>query len=173
MKGEFATAIATYLTLGITKVANRGSNLGVYHTGRETIESPIGSGRLPMCWDFPETNPIGGASGNWSDGLDWTIQTLKSLILISEPATTRRMPSQKLDLPDSSLDAVITDPPYFDAVPYADLSDYFYVWFKRSIGHLYPEHFSGQLTPKKNEAIMEPSRFGGDKKKAAQGVTRI
>ncbi len=167
-EGEFAKAIATYLTLGITKVANRGSNLGVYHTGRETIESPIGSGRLPMCWDFPETNPIGGASGNWSDGLDWTIQTLKSLILISEPATTKRMPSQKLDLPDSSLDAVITDPPYFDAVPYADLSDYFYVWFKRSIGHLYPEHFSSQLTPKKNEAIMEPSRFGGDKKKASQ-----
>lgn len=67
-----------------------------------------------------------------------------------------------------SLDAVITDPPYFDSVPYADLSDFFYVWLKRSIGHLYPEHFSGQLTPKKNEAIMEPSRHGGNKAKAAQ-----
>jgi putative DNA methylase len=67
-----------------------------------------------------------------------------------------------------SLDAIITDPPYFDSVPYADLSDFFYVWLKRSIGHLYPEHFSGQLTPKKNEAIMEPSRHGGNKQKAAQ-----
>lgn len=54
------------------------------------------------------------------------------------------------------------------SVPYADLSDYFYVWLKRSIGHLYPENFSSQLTPKKNEAIMQPSRHGGDKKKAAQ-----
>jgi putative DNA methylase len=68
----------------------------------------------------------------------------------------------------NSLDAVITDPPYFDSVPYADLSDFFYVWLKRSIGHLYPQHFTAKLTPKKNEAIVEPTRHGGDKKKAAQ-----
>ena len=165
---EVGKAIATYLALGITKVANRGSNLGVYHTKRETIESPIGNGRLPMSWDFPETNPIGFGSGNWSDGLKYTIQSLKKLTEISEVAVAKRYPSQKLDLPDSSLDAVITDPPYFDALPYADISDFFYVWLKRSIGHLYPEHFSGQLTPKKNEAIMEPSRYGGDKAKAAK-----
>lgn len=165
---EFGKAVATYLSLGVTKVANRGSNLGVYHTGRETIESPIGSGRLPMCWDFPETNPIGGSSGNYSDGLDWTIQNVRNLAEITKVAIAKRQPCQKLDLSDSSLDAVITDPPYFDAVPYSDLSDYFYVWLKRSIGHLFPEHFSSQLTPKKNEAIMEPSRHGRDNKKAAQ-----
>ncbi|MEG3925092.1 DUF1156 domain-containing protein [Microcoleus sp. T3_D1] len=165
---EFGKAVATYLSLGVTKVANRGSNLGVYHTGRETIESPIGSGRLPMCWDFPETNPIGGSSGNYSDGLDWTIQNVRNLAEISNVAIAKRQPCQKLDISDSSLDAVITDPPYFDAVPYSDLSDYFYVWLKRSIGHLFPEHFSSPLTPKKNEATMEPSRHGGDKKKAAQ-----
>jgi putative DNA methylase len=71
------------------------------------------------------------------------------------------------------LDAVITDPPYFDSISYANLSDFFYVWLKRSIGHLYPEHFSSQLTPKKNEAIMEPSRHGGDKKKAAQAYEEM
>lgn len=165
---EFGKAIATYLSLGVTKIANRGSNLGVYHTGRETIESPISSGRLPMCWDFPETNPIGTGSGNWSDGLDWTIQTVKNLVDISNTAILKRGAAQKMNLADSSIDAVITDPPYFDAVPYADLSDYFYVWLKRSLGYLYPEHFSGQLTPKKNEAIMEPSRFEGNKIKAAE-----
>ena len=165
---EFGKAVATYLSLGVTKVANRGSNLGVYNTVGEKIESPIGSGRLPMCWDFPETNPIGSGSGNYSDGLDWTIQNVRNLAEISNVAIAKRQPCQKLDLPDSSLDAVITDPPYFDAIPYSDLSDFFYVWLKRSIGHLFPEHFSSQLTPKKNEAIMEPSRHGGDKKKAAQ-----
>lgn len=66
------------------------------------------------------------------------------------------------------LDAVITDPPYFDSVPYADLSDFFYVWLKRSIGQLYPQHFTAKLTPKKQEAIMEPTRHGGDKQKASQ-----
>lgn len=170
---EFGKAIASYLALGITKVANRGSNLGVYHTGRETIESPISNGRLPMCWDFPETNPIGSGSGNWSDGLDWTIQTIRKLAEINTSAVTKRYSSQKLDLPDSCVDAVITDPPYFDAVPYADLSDFFYVWLKRSIGYLYPEHFSGQLTPKKNEAIMEPSRHDGDKAKAAKAYEEM
>jgi len=165
---KFGKAIATCLTFGITKVANRNSILGVWNSIGEKIESPVGNGRLPMNWDFPETNPLGSGSGNWSDGLNYTTQTLQNLAEISGCAVTKRQPSQKLDLPDSSIDAVITDPPYFDAIPYADLSDFFYVWLKRSIGHLYLEHFSGQLTPKKNEAIMEPSRHGGDKAKAAK-----
>ncbi|HAO12933.1 MAG TPA: adenine-specific DNA methylase [Planktothrix sp. UBA8407] len=165
---ELAKAISTYLSLGVTKVANRGCSLGVWDTTRETAQSSIANGRLPMCWDFSESNPIGSGSGNYSDGLGWTIQNLQTLAKISNIAIAKRQACQKLNLPDSSLDTIITDPPYFDAVPYADLSDYFYVWLKRSIGHLYPEHFSGQLTPKKNEAIMEPSRHGGDKKKAAK-----
>ncbi|MFZ1026982.1 MAG: DUF1156 domain-containing protein [Limnoraphis robusta] len=165
---EFAKAVTTYLCLGITKVANRGSSLGVWDTTRETSQSPISNGRLPMCWDFSESNPIGSGSGNWSDGLNWTIQTVRNLSEVKYMANTKRQPCQKVDIADSSLDAIITDPPYFDAVPYADLSDYFYVWFKRSIGYLYPEHFSGKLTPKKQEAIMESSRHGGDKVKAAK-----
>ncbi|MEG3936095.1 DUF1156 domain-containing protein [Microcoleus sp. T3_B1] len=165
---EFGKAVATYLSLGVTKVANRGCSLGVWDTTRETAQSSVANGRLPMCWDFSESNPIGSGSGNYSDGLDWTIQNVRKLAEISNVAIAKRQPCQKIDLSDSSLDAVITDPPYFDAVPYSDLSDYFYVWLKRSIGHLFPEHFSSQLTPKKNEAIMEPSRHGGDKKKAAQ-----
>ncbi|WP_069791012.1 DUF1156 domain-containing protein (plasmid) [Cyanobacterium sp. IPPAS B-1200] len=75
--------------------------------------------------------------------------------------------SMALPLENKSLDAIITDPPYFDSVSYADLSDYFYVWLKRSLGHLYSEHFSSQLTPKKKEAIMSSHRHDGDKKKAS------
>ncbi|WP_445633941.1 GIY-YIG domain-containing protein [Nostoc sp. DSM 114161] len=168
-----AKAIATYLSLGITKVTNRGSSIGVWDTTRETTQSPVASGRLPMCWDFSESNPIGSGSGNWSDGLDLTIQNVRNLADIANVAIAKRQPCQRLDLSDSSIDAVITDPPYFDAVPYADLSDYFYVWLKRSLGHLYPENFSSQLTPKKNETIMEPSRHGGDKKKAAQAYEEM
>lgn len=165
---EFAKVIATYLALGITKVASRGSNVGVYHSGRETIESPISNGRLPMSWDFPETNPIGLGSGNWSDSLAWTIDTVRNLITITNTANITRSSSQKISLDMNSLDAVITDPPYFDAVPYADLSDDFYVWLKRSIGHLYPQHFTAKLTPKKQETTMELSRHGGDKFLAAK-----
>jgi len=170
---EFAKAIVTYLTLGITKIASRGSNVGVYHSGRETIESPISNGRLPMSWDFPETNPIGSGSGNWSDAVAWTIDTVKNLMLITDSANISRNPSQAIGLENNILDAVITDPPYFDAVPYADLSDYFYVWLKRSINNLYPQHFTAKLTPKKQEATMEPSRHGGDKKLAAQAYENM
>ncbi len=165
---DLAKAIATYLSFGITKVVNRGSSVGVWNSIGEKIESPVGSGRLPMSWDFPETNPIGSGSGNWSSGLDYTIQTLKDLSKIRNFATAQRQASQRLSLPDSSLDAVVTDPPYYDNIPYSHLSDYFYVWFKRSIGHLYPEHFSGITTPKKSEAIVDPSRFHGDSSKAKE-----
>ncbi|RIH74148.1 hypothetical protein Mhypo_03502 [Meiothermus hypogaeus] len=74
----------------------------------------------------------------------------------------------RLPFEDGFLDAIITDPPYYDAVPYADLSDFFYVWLKRTVGHLYPEHFRTPLTPKREEAVQNPVRHGGDNQKAKQ-----
>jgi putative DNA methylase len=66
--------------------------------------------------------------------------------------------------PDASFDAVVTDPPYYDNVPYADISDFFYVWLKRTVGHLYPEHFANEGTPKKTEAVADAVRHGGDRR---------
>ena len=72
---------------------------------------------------------------------------------------------RRLRLPSGrSLDAVVTDPPYYDNVPYADISDFFYVWLKRTVGHLYPEHFATTGTPKKSEAVADAVRHGGDQK---------
>ena len=71
-----------------------------------------------------------------------------------------------LPLPDESQDAVITDPPYYDNISYADLSDFFYVWLKRSVGFLYPDDLGGQLTPKRNEAVVAPYRHHGRKDEA-------
>ncbi len=121
-----------------------------------------------MIWDFAEGCQIGQSSGSASNSLPWIIDCIKQEANSGLHAILQRSSATSISIESASLDAVITDPPYFDSVPYADLSDFFYVWLKRSIGHLYPEHFSSQLTPKKNEAIMEPSRHGGDKKKAAQ-----
>lgn len=167
---ELAKAITTYLALSIGKIVDRSSALGVWYTGGEKLQSPVASGRLPMSWDFPETNPLEKGSGGWEKVQEFVIPAIYHLSEISNTkiSTVRASCTQKTFIEDASLDAIVTDPPYFDAIPYADLSDYFYVWLKRSIGYLYPEHFSGQLTPKKNEAIMEPSRHEGDKRKAAQ-----
>lgn len=167
---DFAKAISTYLGLNIGKVIDRSSVLCVWYTGGEKLQSPVSSGRLPMNWDFPENNPLESGSGGWKKGQEYLLPALSHFCEINNQniSLKRQSSTISMELESSSIDTVITDPPYFDAVPYADLSDYFYVWFKRGIGYLYPEHFSAKLTPKKQEATMEPSRHGGDKQKAAQ-----
>ena len=167
---EFAKAIATYLGLMINRVADRASTLCRYDPTptQSGINNTFSRQALPMVWDFGEGCPIGESSGSASNSLPWIINFLQQESGSGFPAIVKRGSSMALPLETESLDAVITDPPYFDSVPYADLSDFFYVWLKRSIGHLYPEYLSGQLTPKKNEAIMEPTRHDGDKKKAAK-----
>lgn len=169
LEKDFAKAITTYLGIGIDKVASRGSAAGIWHSSRETIESPVARGTFPMTWDFPESNPIGEGSGNWEDSLQYTIEALIGAQQTGiGTAHVNRMNSQNLSFPAHCFDAVVTDPPYYDNIPYAHLSDYFYVWLKRSLGELYPEHFSSELTPKKQEAVAEPARFDGDAKKARE-----
>lgn len=169
---EFGKAIATYLGIMCDRLADYNSSITHWHTTGEKLSNTFARQALPMVWDFVEVNPLGNASGNISGALDWILQVIRQESNSGFSAIAKRGSSMALPLETESLDAVITDPPYFDsvpyAVPYADLSDFFYVWLKRSVGHLYPEHFSGQLTPKKNEAIMEPTRHGGDKKKATK-----
>jgi putative DNA methylase len=165
---EFAKAICTYLASNIDRAADFGSTLCTwnYTGGRGTLHT-FARQALPMVWDFAESAAFNLQGANYEAGIKASIATIP-LCSFNNPASTIRCSSMALPLENESLDVIITDPPYFDSVPYADLSDFFYVWLKRSIGHLYPEHFSGQLTPKKKEAIMEPSRYGGDKQKAAK-----
>ena len=188
---EFGKAIATYLGVMCDRLADYNSSITHWHNTGEKMSNTFSRQALPMVWDFAEINPLGNASGNAEGALTWILQVINQEApplnpphkggevnssplsldgrgVRGEGAKAQRSSATILSLESESLDAVVTDPPYFDSVPYADLSDFFYVWLKRSIAHLYPEHFSGQLTPKKNEAIMEPSRHGGNKAKAAK-----
>ena len=115
-----------------------------------------------MVWDFAEVSPFGGASGGVDNALGWICDVVEEQSDVPMTATVLRGSATNLPSPDESVDAVITDPPYYDNVPYADISDFFYVWFKRTIGHLYREHFSSELTPKKAEATALSSRHGGN-----------
>lgn len=169
LDNEQAKAVATFLAVGLDKVVNRGSAAGMWNSIGEKLESPVARGALPFTWDFPESNPLGEGSGNWEEGLAYTVDALKSASQTGQTAATvLRMNAQQLRMPDNSFDAVITDPPYYDNIPYAHLSDYFYVWLKRSLGDLYSEHLSNELTPKKQEAIAEPARFDGNRDKARE-----
>ncbi|MCG8349537.1 MAG: hypothetical protein MI924_17360 [Chloroflexales bacterium] len=93
-------------------------------------------------------------------------ETIAALSRVPDAAQVTRGPAHSCELPDSSVDAIVTDPPYYDNVPYADLSDFFYVWLKRSIGFLYPDHFASLLMPKKQEAYVSAARHGGDRSAA-------
>ncbi|MFM6451184.1 MAG: hypothetical protein ACKPH7_05175, partial [Planktothrix sp.] len=165
---ELAKAIVTYLGIMCDRLADYNSNVQAWDSSRLTPGHTFSRQALPMIWDFVETNQLVPTSGSSYNSIDWIIRVIRHESSDNNLALIQRASSMALPIESNTLDAVITDPPYFDSVPYADLSDYFYVWLKRSIGHLYKEHFSSQLTPKKNEATMEPSRHGGDKKKAAK-----
>jgi putative DNA methylase len=155
-------AVATYLALLGSRLANQNCAFTVYHSGRETIEGPMGDKKVPMVWDFPETNPFAGASGGIDNALEWIVDVCRHIGEMRHPAVVARGDATRLPYADATFDAVVTDPPYYDNVPYADIADFFYVWLRRSIGHLYPEHFATELTPKKSELTALSARHKGD-----------
>ena len=159
-------AIATYLALLASRVANQNCAFTAYHSGRETIEGPMGDKKVPMVWDFPEANPLSGVTGGVDNALDWIVDVCRELHGMSLPAVVARGDATRLPYADETFDAVVTDPPYYDNVPYADIADFFYVWLRRSVGSLYPEHFATELTPKKSELTALSSRHKGDMDKA-------
>ncbi len=165
---ERAAAITTYLGLIVDRLADRDSTICHWDNTRETIANTYARQALPMVWDFVEVNPFGEASGGVLGALKWILEVMQSLVGSGQPALLNRTSAAQLPLEHEILDAVITDPPYYDNVSYADLSDFFYVWLKRSIGFLYPEHFSTPLTPKKQEAVMAAYRHDKSKEVARQ-----
>ncbi len=120
-----------------------------------------------MVWDYSETNPFGGSSGDLAVALSHAAKVIRHCAATGEPATVIRG-SATDPVPGGPFDAVVTDPPYYDNISYADLSDFFYAWLQRSVGHLYPEHLSGPLTPKRKEVIAVPYRHDDDAAAAKQ-----
>lgn len=108
-----------------------------------------------MVWDYAEANPFGGSVGDYASSILWNgwNAVVGASGTAAQPATVRRASASALPIEDGHIAAVITDPPYYDAVPYADLSDFFYVWHKRTLGSIHPELLRTPLTPKKQELI--------------------
>lgn len=167
LEAKLASAIATYLAFILDKVAERGASVCRWHPGAEKIEGPIANGKMPMVWDFPEANPFGDSSGSWQQSAKDVLGSLNALAVDGfRECKVQRGSALELPFEDGSFDAVVTDPPYYDNVPYSHLADFFYVWLKRSVGHLYPEHFASAASPVKAEAVMDPSLHGGNKRAA-------
>lgn len=170
MDAEWANVITTYLAFMVDRIADFGSSLCVLNpTGGRGVVHTFGRQALPMVWDYAEANPFNPEAAGWPTAIQKTNESIAHSSQASQmPTAVLRGTATRLPFEDNFLDAIITDPPYYDAVPYSDLSDFFYVWLKRTIGHLYPEHFRTPLTPKREEAVQNPVRHGGDNKKAKQ-----
>lgn len=163
MDPEFAKAVATYLALAVDMTAAFCNTLARWENTSEAIKHLFSRNALPMLWDFAEVNPFSRSTGSWEAGWEYYLDVLSLLTQTgsSSPATVTHGTATALPWPDDSFDAVLTDPPYYDNVPYADLSDFFYVWLKRTVGDLYPDLFATPLTPKAQEMVADASKAGG------------
>ncbi len=159
-------SIATYLAILVNRQADYNSTLCSWHNTREVIGHTYGRQALPMVWDYTELGLSGEASGSADGALEWIVRAIEAESSSSTSARVLRGSATSLPWPTGAFDGVVTDPPYYDNVPYADISDFFYVWFKRTIGHFYLEHFATPLTPKSSEVTALASRHGGDMRAA-------
>ena len=155
---DYATVISTYLGLWQNQIADYTSNLCTWVNTSEAIGHVFGRAAQPMVWDYAEANSLRKAK----DRLKILLRPIKHLVQMeAKPATIQQASATLLPYSDNSFDAVLTDPPYYDNVPYSYLSDFFYVWCKRSIGELYPELFKKLMTSKDDEIVMYGHREGG------------
>lgn len=163
MNQNRAKAVSSFLALALDRVADRSTTLCRWETKNETLMNTYARQALPMVWDFGEGNPFGSAAGSIREYVSNVADIAGQLATSETHCDVQRTTATRLPYGDATFDAVITDPPYYDNISYADLSDFFYVWLKRSIGFLYPEHLSGDLTPKQREIASIVHRHHGDR----------
>ncbi len=146
----YADAISVYLAFSIDKAADYWSTVCTWHSSKELIRNTFGRQAIPMTWDYAETNVFSESSGNVSSGIDWAYKALNMF-----PATAQGFAYQAdAQSQNISLNCVVsTDPPYYDNIPYADLSDYFYIWLRRSLKTVFPKLFATVAVPKTEELV--------------------
>ena len=147
----YAKAVVSYLGLGVNRLAIYLVVLTRWRPDVLSFERAFDRQALPMVWDYGEVSPLSDARGQWD--LEPMLEAIKHISTIPTPARVIQSSATSLPYPDNYFDAVFTDPPYYDNVPYSYLSDFFYVWLKRTIGDLYPDLFSTPLTPKSKEIV--------------------
>ena len=159
----YSEAIVTYLAFAIDKMVDYHSTGCVWHTTGEKMANTMRRQGIQMTWDFAECNPFCSSSGCFKNMLEW-VRKCVELFPCGKPGFVKQVNAQV----DCGLRNVMvsTDPPYYDNIGYADLSDYFYIWLRKSLKTIYPDVFSTMLVPKKDELVAIPYRFGGNKDSA-------
>ncbi len=156
---EYATAVATYLGMGVSRLSDICNSLCMWENTKTQVRHLFTRQAISMLWDFAEANVFAAAAGDFGVTLGNLAKAIEAT-----PARGKGDAAQLDATAQLSAGRVFsTDPPYYDNIGYADLSDFFYVWLRRSLSSVYPELFSTLLVPKKQELVAAPERFGGDK----------
>jgi putative DNA methylase len=156
----YADAVATYLAFAVDKMVDRNSTICAWETKKNRLRGTFQRQALPMTWDFAEANALGGAGGDFSSSAFSVWEVLNRL---GEGTPAKVCQLDATSGQDRSQYLICTDPPYYDNIGYADLSDFFYVWLRKSLKSIYPGAFSTLLVPKAQELVATPFRFGGDR----------
>jgi putative DNA methylase len=154
----YAEAVAVYLSISLNKAVDRNSMVCGWDRSRDSIRNTFGRQAIQMVWDFCEANILSKSSGSFLNALDQTSQVI-SIIKSELVGQVYQSDAQSQNLSSSKI--VSTDPPYYDNVPYADLSDFFYVWMRRSLKAIFPDLFSTLAVPKAEELVAFAYRHGG------------
>ncbi len=153
----YAEAVGVYLAFALSKVANLGSSIASWMSDRGAFRETFARQAIPMVWDFAEANPFSGLGGSFDAAIDKGAMAIDAF-----PACDLGWSGQ-LDAATQTMSAgklISTDPPYYDNIGYADLSDFFYVWLRRALKPVFPELFSTLAVPKAEELVASPYRHG-------------
>jgi putative DNA methylase len=185
---EWTEAMQCYLAVALDRTANYASTICIWEPVAAEIKQTFLRFALPITWDFAEANPLCAADRYYSGALSNIADVLHNLLYSAHAASVRVLAQSAVDdlAQEGTIDAIITDPPYYDAIPYSDLMDFFYLWLRRTLWGLKSEMdaaFSGPLSPKWNhersdgELIDDAGRFDGDKDRSRQayehGMARV
>lgn len=155
----YADAVATYLGMSFTRSIDRHSSICSWDasTSKEQVRGVFARQAIPMTWDFAESSPFTRSSGAWSESIEWVAKVVERTSPEGDGTVTQS------DAASRPLDAFLisTDPPYYDNIGYSDLSDYFYVWLRRSLRSIHPQLLSTMLVPKAEELVANPYRHDG------------
>ena len=159
----YAEAISVYLAFAIDKLADYLSTICIWHTTGEKMANTMRRQAIQMTWGYAEGNPFSSKSGSFGNMIDWICNVIGQLPTNKEGKVLQY--NAEIDCGLRNL-MISTDPPYYDNIGYADLSDFFYVWMRQSLKEIYPALFSTMMVPKAEELIATPYRHNGSTAKA-------
>ena len=160
----YAEAVAVYLAFAISKLADRGSTICTWFTERDSTRNTFARQSIPMTWDYAELNTLLSSTGSFLGAVAWTAESIAGIGTMYGSSFGSGSQANATNQRVSTNSVVSTDPPYYDNIGYADLSDFFYVWLRRSLRSVFPDLFATLAVPKTDELVATPHRHGSREK---------